>query len=66
MVKKFVGVLSETEITIKSMMLTASVIPTSYLKKEESPLSILNYSELKLKGLEYLDSCKEPDVSILD
>ncbi len=65
MVKKFVGVLSETEITIKSMMLTASVIPTSYLKKEESPLSILNYSELKLKGLEYLDSCKEPDVSFL-
>lgn len=66
MVKKYIGVASETEMTIKSMMLTASVIPTSYLKKEESPLSILNYSELKLKGLEYLDSCKEPDVSALD
>ena len=51
---------------IKSMMLTASVIPTSYLKKLTSPLSILNYPELKLQGIGYLNSCKEPDVSVLN
>lgn len=51
--------------TVKSMMLTAAVIPTSYLKREETPLSILNFPELKLKGLAYLDSCKEPEVSVL-
>ena len=64
-VKKYIGSTSEAELTIKSMMLTASVIPTSYLKKEECPLSILNYSELKLKGLDYLDSCRNPDISVL-
>lgn len=63
-VKKFIGV--DNEPTIKSMMLTASVIPTSYLKTKESPLSILNYPELKLKGLDYLDSSKEPDLSVLN
>lgn len=62
-VLSFIGV--EKEPVIKSMMLTASVIPTSYLKKEKSPLSILNYQELKLKGLDYLDSSKEPDLSVL-
>ena len=65
-VKKYVGASSGIELTIKSLMLTASVIPTSYLKKEECPLSILNYSELKLKGLDYLDSCRNPDISILE
>lgn len=51
--------------TVKSMMLTAAVIPTSYLKREDTPLSILNYPELKVKGMNYLDSSKEPDVSVL-
>lgn len=63
-VKNYLGV--KDELIIKSLMLTASVIPTSYLKKNESPLSILNYSELKLNGLEYLDSSKEPDLSVLN
>lgn len=62
-VKSYVGV-TETP-TIRSMMLTAAVIPTSYLKIEDTPLSILNFPDLKLKGLEYLDSSKEPDVEIL-
>ena len=61
--KSFIGI--EVTPVIKSMMLTATVIPTSYLKKKTSPLSILNYPELKLNGLEYLDSSKEPDVSVL-
>ena len=60
-VKKYIGITKKPE--VKSMMLTATVIPTSYLKKDETPLSILNYPELKQKGLEYLDSCKEPIIS---
>lgn len=63
-VMEYIGI--STEPTIKSMMLTASVIPTSYLKKKDSPLSILNYPELKIKGVTYLDSSKEPDVSMFD
>lgn len=63
-VMNYVG--TSTELTIKSMMLTASVIPTSYLKKEDSPLSILNFPELKTSGLAYLDSSKEPDISVLN
>ena len=51
---------------VKSMMLTATVIPTSYLKREKTPMSILNYPELKIKGMDYLDSCKEPDLSVLE
>lgn len=62
-VMNYIG--ASIEPTIKSMMLTASVIPTSYLKKEDSPLSILNYPELKKNGLAYLDSSKEPNVSAL-
>lgn len=62
-VMNYVG--TSTEPTIKSMMLTASVIPTSYLKKEDSPLSILNYPELKKNGIAYLDSSKEPNISAL-
>ena len=50
---------------MKSMMLTASVIPTSYLKKMSSPLSILNFPELTKKGLDYLDSCMEPEMRVL-
>lgn len=60
-VKKFIGISKDP--VVKSMMLTATVIPTSYLKKSETPLSILNYPELKLKGLNYLDSCKEPIIN---
>ena len=63
-VKSFIGTTSNP--IIKSMLLTSTVIPTSYLKKEESPLSILNFPDLKLKGLGYLNSCKDPDVSILE
>ena len=51
---------------ICGMMLTATVIPTSYLKREKIPMSILNYPELKIKGVNLLDSCKEPDLSVLD
>ena len=63
-VKNFIG--TESYPIVKSLLLTSAVIPTSYLKKEESPLSILNFPDLKLKGLEYLNSCKDPDVSILE
>lgn len=45
---------------VKSMMLTSEVIPTSYLRKEETPLSILNFQELKRKGVEYLNASKNP------
>lgn len=56
-IKDFVGATGNT--IIKSMMLTSEVIPTSYLKKEETPLSILNFQELKHKGIEYLNKVKE-------
>lgn len=59
-VMKFVG--AESKPVVKSMMLTSEVIPTSYLRKEETPLSILNYQELKRKGVGYLDRVKEPKV----
>lgn len=58
MVMKFVG--AESKPIVKSMMLTSEVIPTSYLRKEETPLSILNYQELKRKGVKYLDNVKNP------
>lgn len=50
---------------IKSMMLTSEVIPTSYLRKEETPLSILNYSKLKEGGLTYLNTSKKPILTSL-
>ena len=49
---------------VKSMMLTSEVIPTSYLRKEDTPLSILNYPTLRQKGLAYLDTCIEPVIEI--
>lgn len=55
-VRDFVG--AKTNPTVKSMMLTSQVIPTSYLRKEDTPLSILNFQELKRKGVEYLDGSK--------
>ena len=55
-VAAFVG--AETNPTVKSMMLTSEVIPTSYLRKEDTPLSILSFPELKRKGVEYLDGVK--------
>jgi hypothetical protein len=55
-VKDFVG--AKTNPTVKSMMLTSEVIPTSYLRKEDTPLSILNFQELRRKGIEYLDGSK--------
>ena len=63
LVKEFVG--SGTNPTVKSIMLTSEVIPTSYLRKENTPLSILNYPELKVKGQSYLNSSKQPDYSVL-
>lgn len=65
-IEQLTSVVGATEApSVKSMMLTAAVIPTSYLKREDTPLSILNFPELKLKGLAYLDSSKEPDMSVL-
>lgn len=64
-VKSYIGIDIDKDPTIKSMMLTSGVIPTSYLKMEDSPLSILNFPMLKIKGLAYLDTCKEPNISIL-
>lgn len=50
---------------VKSMMLTSEVIPTAYLRKEDTPLSILNFQELKRKGVGYLDGVKEANIDAL-
>lgn len=63
-IMSFIGI--EKEPMVKSMMLTAAVIPTSYLKKEATPLSILNYRELKQQGIAYLDTSKDPDLSVIE
>ena len=55
-VRVFIG--AKTNPTIKSVMLTSEVIPTSYLRKKETPLSILNYQELKRNGVTYLAEAK--------
>ena len=44
------------------MMLTYEVIPTSSLRKEDTPLAILNFQKLNRKGVEYLYSAKEADL----
>ena len=62
-VRDFVGASSFP--VVKSMMLTSEVIPTSYIRKEDTPLSIFNFQELKRKGLCYLDSCKNANTSVL-
>lgn len=62
-VKSFVG--SDDSIEVKSMLLTSEVIPTSYLRKESLPISILNVSELKENGRPYLDTCMAADISRL-
>lgn len=62
-IRDFVG--AGTNPTVKSLMLTSEVIPTSYLRKEDTPLSILNYPELKVNGKSYLDSSKQPDYKVL-
>ena len=54
--RDFLG--AKTNPIVKSMMLTSEVIPTSYLRKEETPLSILNYQELKRNGVAYLAGAK--------
>lgn len=56
MVKDVVG--AKTNPIVKSMMLTSEVIPTSYLRKKDTPLPILNFQELKRKGVEYLYGSK--------
>ena len=61
--KTFVGI-NQAPI-VKSMMLTSEVIPTSYLRKKDTPLSILNYGELRAGGLDYLNSSKEPNLNVL-
>lgn len=55
-IKDFVG--AKIIPTVKSMMLTSEIIPTSYLRKKDTPLSILNFQELKKKGVEYLNESK--------
>lgn len=47
---------------VKSVMLTSEVIPTSYLRKEDTPLEILNFQELKRKGVEYLYGAKDANL----
>ena len=61
-VKDFVGASSSP--VVKSMMLTSEVIPTSYLRKEDTPLSIFNFQELKRKGVGYLNGAKEANIMI--
>lgn len=60
-VRDFVGAM--TNPSIKSVMLTSEVIPTSYLRQKDLPLSILNFQELKKKGIEYLNESKQIDIT---
>jgi len=46
---------AKTNPTVKSVMLTSEVIPTSYLRRKEIPLPILNFHDLKRKGIKYLE-----------
>lgn len=55
-VRVFVGATANP--TIKSIMLTSEVIPTSYLRSKDTPLPILNFHELKRKGINYLYGLK--------
>lgn len=55
-VREFVK--AQTNPTIKSVMLTSEVIPTSYLRKKETPLPILNFHDLKRNGVKYLYESK--------
>ena len=59
-VKKFANL--DSNPIVKSLMLTSEVIPTSYLRKEDTPLEILNFQELKRKGVDYLYSAKEANL----
>jgi hypothetical protein len=52
-VAAFVG--ASSELVIKSVMLTSEVIPTSYLRRDDTPLPILNFQEMKVKGWKILD-----------
>lgn len=52
-VATFVGAASEP--TVKSVMLTSEVIPTSYLRRDDTPLPILNFQEMKVKGYGVLE-----------
>ena len=54
----YIGI--EKRPNMKSMMLTSAVIPTSYLRKEDTPISILNYPTLRREGLAYLNTCIDP------
>ena len=53
-VASFVGTSSDP--VIKSVMLTSEVIPTSYLRKDDTPLPILNFQEMKVKGWGILEA----------
>lgn len=53
-VASFVGVSSRP--VIKSVMLTSEVIPTSYLRRDDTPLPILNFQEMKVKGWGVLEA----------
>lgn len=52
-VAAFVGAASES--AVKSVMLTSEVIPTSYLRRDDTPLPILNFQEMKVKGWRILE-----------
>lgn len=52
-VAAFVGAATEPE--VKSVMLTSEVIPTSYLRRDDTPLPILNFPEMKVKGWEVMN-----------
>ncbi|MGB3343634.1 MAG: SEC-C metal-binding domain-containing protein [Aequorivita sp.] len=54
-VKTLVG--AEKTPKVKSLILTSELIPTRYLRKEEIPMSIISYRELKRNGPEILRNC---------
>lgn len=53
-VAAFVGASSVP--VVKSVMLTSEVIPTSYLRRDDTPLPILNFQEMKVKGWGILEA----------
>jgi len=52
-VKTFIG--SENAIKVKSLILTSDLLPTRYLRKEEIPLPIISFHELKREGVLILE-----------
>lgn len=63
-VVKYIGVV--VIFWVKLMMLIVIVILIFYFKREKILMLILNYFELKIKGVNLLDLCKELDLSVFD